>query len=515
MEQREHERVAKELDRILADTTPSELEKIKEDSRALKQLQEEIEYVSCLPTLGLGDIPPSVQRVEASASYSSVPATCYSQQTSGIFYFMGAAGCGLLPKNRIPLLPFFCHAFTQIGTSLHDYTEMARRIDAYTGGMSLSCHARTGFENTAGCVPFITINGKCLVRNQDKMFDIIQELLCDFSFSDLARLKSLFLEYQAGLESMVLQNGHRLAMSLASRNFSISTALNETWSGIHQLQFIKTITQDLTTDKLESVAEELLEIGGVLFTKNNFKIAFIGEDPAISAAASTISSLHKRLEQRPASSTLPHGFGPPEIDMPDEIPREGWSTSSAVSFVASAFETVRLEHEDAPALSIISKILRSMYLHREVREKGGAYGGFAVYSLEDGIFYFGSYRDPHIVSTLKVYEGARNFIRSGSYTDEDIKEAVLQVCSEIDKPDPPGPAAKKAYFRKIVSLSDDMRERFKKKLLAITRDQVIYAAEKYFDGPFDRQAVAVISNEDKLKAANKELAQNPLKLFRI
>jgi Zn-dependent M16 (insulinase) family peptidase len=60
-----------------------------------------------------------------------------------------------------------------------------------------------------------------------------------------------------------------------------------------------------------------------------------------------------------------------------------------------------------------------------------------------------------------------------------------------------------------------MRERFKEKLLGMTRDQVINAAEKYFAGIPDRQAVAVISNENKLNEANEELAQNPLKLFRI
>jgi Zn-dependent M16 (insulinase) family peptidase len=60
-----------------------------------------------------------------------------------------------------------------------------------------------------------------------------------------------------------------------------------------------------------------------------------------------------------------------------------------------------------------------------------------------------------------------------------------------------------------------MRERFKEKLLGMTRDQVINAAEKYFTDSPDRQAVAVISNEGKLNTANKELAQNPLKLFRI
>jgi hypothetical protein len=164
---------------------------------------------------------------------------------------------------------------------------------------------------------------------------------------------------------------------------------------------------------------------------------------------------------------------------------------------------------------VISKILRSLYLHREIREKGGAYGGFAVYNTEDGLFCFASYRDPHIVSTLDVYDDARTFIRSGNYSNEDIKEAILQVCSEIDKPDPPGSAARKAFFRKIVSLSDDMREQFKEKLLALTRKQVIIVAEKYFDDSNEKQAVAVISSKAGLKAANEKLTGNPLKLFRI
>jgi hypothetical protein len=201
--------------------------------------------------------------------------------------------------------------------------------------------------------------------------------------------------------------------------------------------------------------------------------------------------------------------------MNNEILREGWSTSTAVSFVALTFETVRMAHADAPALAVISKILRSMYLHREIREKGGAYGGFALYSPEDGLFCFASYRDPHIVATLKAFEGAARFARGGDYSDEDVKEAILQVCSEIDKPDPPGPAARKAFYRKIVSLSDEIRSQFKSKLLSLTRRDVRRAAKKYFAAPSGQQAVAVVSSEDKLKEANQQLADKPLKLFQI
>ncbi len=519
LEQQENERVAAELDRIRADMSRSTLEQIIEDAKTLKQLQESREDTSCLPTLELAEIPPSVQSVKETDSYPQVPATCYKQPTAGIFYFAAAAGVGSLTKKLVPLVPFFCYALPRVGTSVRNYTEMAQLIDRYTGGIELSSHARTCFDKTGGCLPFISFGGKCLVRNQDKMFDIIEELLCKFDFSDLVRLKSLLLEFRAGLESMVVHNGHRLAISLASRSFSTASALGETWHGIHQLQTIKGITDDLADDKLKSIANDLSLIGNTIFTGNKLKIALIGEDQDIIGASLPIASLQKGLVQDANSGSdfikATDGFRPPKTEHDHEIPGEGWSTSSAVSFVASTFETVRMKHADAPALAVISKLLRSMYLHREIREKGGAYGGFAIYNSEDGLFCFASYRDPHIVSTLKAYDGASIFIRSGNYTDEDIKEAILQVCAEIDKPDPPGPAARKAFYRKIVSLSDKARIRFKKKLLTLTRNQVKKVAEKYFAQNRIKKGVAVISGEEKLKEANKKLADNPLKLYRI
>ena len=174
-----------------------------------------------------------------------------------------------------------------------------------------------------------------------------------------------------------------------------------------------------------------------------------------------------------------------------------------------------MTHADGPALAVISKILRSLFLHREIREKGGAYGGFAIYNPEDGLFGFGSYRDPHIVATLEAYVAASEFIRGGSYSEEDIKEAVLQVCSEIDKPDPPGPAARKAFYRKIVSLSDDIRTQFKTRLLRLNRGAIRQAADKYFGTQCEHGSVAVISNKAKLKEANQQLADQPLKLSQI
>ncbi len=60
-----------------------------------------------------------------------------------------------------------------------------------------------------------------------------------------------------------------------------------------------------------------------------------------------------------------------------------------------------------------------------------------------------------------------------------------------------------------------MRIRFKTELLSLTRSQVMQAAEKYFDRKDTQKAVAVVSGEDKLTAANEKLVGSPLKLYRI
>ncbi len=507
---KENDRVRAELDRIKNELPPSDIDRIKQDAAALLQLQQTEEDISCLPTLGRRDIPPSVPSIAASLTDKAIQTTLYDQATSGIFYFAAAAGSGALPDDLIPLAPFYCYAMSRMGSALRDYAAMARRIDAYTGGIGLSTHARTRFDGPGECLPFVSFNAKCLNRNQDRMFNIIQELLHQADFSDLTRLKNLLLEYRAGLESMVIHNGHRLAISLASRNLSSTRRLSEAWNGVHQLQTIKGLADGIDDDNLQALSLKLAAIGKVLFTRQSVQMALIGEGPMLTDARSEVHSLYSGFED-----SLEDGFKAPAISPDGENIREGWSTSSTVSFVAQAFKAVRMEHEDAAALSVISKILRSMYLHREIREKGGAYGGFALYSPEDGLFCLASYRDPHIVSTLAAFDQAADFIRSGNFAEEDVNEAILQVCSEIDKPDPPGPAARKAFYRNIISLTDDMRAQYKRRLLSLTRQQVIQAAEKYFDGDDESRAVAVISGEDKLKAANKALSAKPLKLNRI
>jgi hypothetical protein len=509
MAEHEERRVAAELGKIRQTLTAAEIEKLRQDAEALQRRQEAQESVDCLPTLERRDIPPEVERVAESRVDRERSVTYFEQPTSGIVYIAAAAGCGGLDPALNRLVPFFCHAFSRIGTTRRDYTEMARRIDAVTGGLGLAANPRTGFDGAGACIPFVSLTAKSLARNLAPLFDLLSELLGCYDVSDIPRLKNLLLEYRSGLESMVVHNGHRLAMSLAARRFSAARALSEEWSGVHQLKTIKALADGPADADLMRLSDDMGRLGGRILHRSNFNLAVIGETDAVRQAQTPAGELAAGLPAGEAAGVASGETAPVSTRI-----REGWSTASAVNFVAAAFPAVRMEHEDAAALAVIAKLLRSLYLHREIREKGGAYGGFALYNPEDGTFSLASYRDPRIVETLEVFQASAGFISGGSFNDTDVKEAILQVCSEIDKPDPPGPAARKAFFRKIIRLSDELREGFKQRLIALTRGEVLAAAERYFGGGLQHCSVAVIGGEESLRAANVRLAE-PLEMHQI
>ncbi len=509
MAEREARREREKLEHLRRELGADAVEQLRRDADALRRLQEADEPLDCLPTLEREDIPPDVEKITEAEADPRRPVSYFEQATSGIAYVAAAADCSGLPEPLIGWVPFFCHAFSRMGTARRNYSEMARRIDAFTGGVGLSANPRTGFGDSGRCLPLVALTSKSLVRNLDPMFDILAELLGESVFSDAGRLKTLLLEYRAGLEAMIVHNGHRLAMSLAARRFSRARALSEDWSGIHQLKDVKRLLEDLSDERLAGLASDLARVGATVWDRSRFQMAVIGERDAVARAGDLVASTLNAIGPGTAES-----LAGPENGFPGDRLREGWSTESAVNFVAAAFPTVRLEHTDSAALAVMAKLLRSLYLHREIREKGGAYGGFALYNSEDGVFSLASYRDPHIAATLNVFDGAFGFLRAGGFSETDIKEAILQVCSEIDKPDPPGPAARKAFFRRVIGLSDEIRERFKQRLIGLRRREVTAVAERYFGVGLSQCSVAVIGSEEKLREANAKLPE-ALELYKI
>ena len=93
--------------------------------------------------------------------------------------------------------------------------------------------------------------------------------------------------------------------------------------------------------------------------------------------------------------------------------REFISIPTQTNSVVRTVKTVPYDHVDAAPLVLLSQVLSLGYLHREIREKGGAYGGGAAANVGGGTFTFSSYRDPNQAETLRAFDNAVAWAASG------------------------------------------------------------------------------------------------------
>ena len=156
---------------------------------------------------------------------------------------------------------------------------------------------------------------------------------------------------------------------------------------------------------------------------------------------------------------------------------------------------------------------RSGYLHREIREKGGAYGGLASCNIEGGLFSLLSYRDPHILRTLSVYDDAIDWAVRGDFNDEAIKEAQLSVFADLDRPLSPGSRGMHEFANNRQGLTLEKRQQLRQQILNITRAEICAAAKRHL-AENSLKVDSIVSSEEMLTNANAEL-KNKIKLKRI
>lgn len=497
------------LQTMLANLSDAEIARIKADSATLEILQNTEEDLSALPALTKNDIPVPVPVMYKDDFDYKSNAAFYYQNTSEITYITTVAGLQNVDPTLYPLLPFFGLSFTKMGTRGKSHEEMARALNKYTGATSASVSVYNDMRYDENPLPLLVLDTKALLRNQDNMFELLDELLHEQTFADLSRLEILLKEYHAALEAGILRNGHAMAIALSARGLSQTKAFSEIFGGVHQYLYIQDLCRNLSEAKLENIAANLKKIYESLYFNTNFKFACVNTKEVCELA---------RMHLRASYAKFPHksavGFESlREHPLRTHI-NEGWITTTTVAFNAASQKCVTYKHPDAPVLAVIAKLLKSIYLHREIREKGGAYGGLASFSSESGVFSMASYRDPHVAETFAVFDKARHYLTVETFDENDVTDAILQVASDLGKPHTPSAMARLAFMCEVTGLTDANRQAFKQGVLDTNKEKIVNVAAKYFaDGnPVNR---AAISNREKLQQANAILGANALELHNI
>ncbi len=143
-----------------------------------------------------------------------------------------------------------------------------------------------------------------------------------------------------------------------------------------------------------------------------------------------------------------------------------------------------------------------MTLHSAVRERGGAYGAGAVCNALSGNFYFYSYRDPHIASTLEAFDQAVEEVILGHFDEEDLKEAKLEMIQAVDTPISPGSRGDLAYGWMREGRSMEIRQAFRNKIISMKPEDVQRAVKEHILPNMQKGAAIVFAGRELIEKEN-------------
>ncbi|XP_064598150.1 presequence protease, mitochondrial-like [Liolophura sinensis] len=466
--------------------------------KELLEKQMKQEDISCLPTLKISDISPKIIaepfeiiQSECAPPAESLPIYLCEQPTNGVTYFRGLASMASLSPELKPYVPLFCYIITKMGAGIYDYMELSKQIDLCSGGLSASVHLSESPDQPGQFQDGILLSSFALERNFERMLQLWTEIFnrpnLHGSPKNMERLTTLIRMSASELAASLSGSGHAYAMTHSASTLTAASKLREQFSGISQVSLMKRVAEAENQSKL---IDHLEELAHKLLQKSNFRFALNTSGPAMRKSVRQfqdfLSSLPGEKIRGKRTKVEQTVFEPSSCKTHIELP-------FPVNYVSESFQGVHYTHEDYARLSILSRLLSAKFLHREIREKGGAYGSGAV--CRSGLFSFFSYRDPNSLKTLDVFKQSVDWALDGKFTDADIDEAKLSMFQQIDKPVPPGSKGL-TYFTQGVS--DEMRQRNRDKLFAVSREEVMDVTARYLVPGHKLNSVTFLGPENEV-----------------
>ena len=496
------------LSRLEAGLSGGEREHILAEADRFRRFQlapDSPEAAATLPTLRRTDLKREIERIpcEERQEAGGVPRLLlHDIFTNGIVYLDACVPLADLTERQSLLLPFFAKAVCGCGLPGRSYSEVSLDLFRLTGGFSAVLDAGGIAGRPGAHARHLVFRTRCLQDSLGQAVDLVANLLGRADFRDLARIRDLVLEHRNSLKAALVPSGHLFASLRAGSMISASVAVEEQWKGVTQLAFVQDISADIDT-VLSSLAGELEAIRAAVLRSGNLIVNATAPGECFSAIASAAMDLASRLPGREAAGAqAPASKGQDLVS----VRGESLSTTSAVGFAAQAIPGFRYEDPRSGLAAVLGHLLTTGYLWEKVRMEGGAYGVFAYPRNLDGLFLFGSYRDPKIGPSLKAYRESLRAAGRGGLDEAEVEQALIGTIGNEDRPLDPAKRDFASLQRNLHGLTDGMRQARRDALLAVNAASLAEAASQLLAG-WDRGACAAIAGKEALAEAARDVPE--------
>ncbi|CAN6660880.1 presequence protease, mitochondrial [Trichomonascus vanleenenianus] len=426
-----------------------------------------------LPTLTSEDLSSQEPSIEVQKHQGN---TIFVRETNtrGLIYTSITKDMSHLPIELLPVMSLFATALSNVGTKSHTAAELENLIRLHTGGVDASIstmgHAQAPFESSS---LKLNLSGTSVEEKSKYLFDFFQQYLLEANFDNVEKLSQLIQSSASNAMADLSHSGHSYAVRHASAAVTPKKRLDELLNGMEQVFHIKMLAEKSPEQLGDFIMPKLKKIADIASSRSSW-ISGVTYSPSPDTLSANVGHFNNFL------STLKQQDSPDVHNLnklnPLHATQSYFKMPFGVSYVGGALKGAAYDHKDSAALKILSSLLTHKHLHPEIREKGGAYGGGAIYSSLDGLFQLYSYRDPHPSNTISVVKSCGDWVLGTQFTDRDLLAAKLYVFQALETPI--APKAEIAY-EYLYGLTNEMRQKKREDLLRVTLDDVKRVAEKY------------------------------------
>lgn len=444
-----------------------------EQALLVEQNRTNTEDLSCLPTVHVKDIPRRPERVATrDEMVDGMPTQWREAPTNGLTYFRAIKTWNNLSEDLRELIPLFTDSIMRLGTKTMTMEELEDLIKLKTGGLSVGYHSAPSPTDFYQASEGIIFTGMALDRHVPDMFAILHRLVLETDFDSpkaSLRIRQLLQSSADGVVNDIASSGHRFALGFAESGLTPTAWLRQQVAGLSQVKLVTRLAGRPESDKLEDVISKLKRIQAFALTSGDMRAA-ITCDPE--STHDNLQSLRRFMAELPTGASTgtdaPKRFGTDRktfFPLPYQVYYGGLSVP-----------TVPYTAPESAALQILAQLLTHKYLHHEIREKGGAYGGGASCKALDGLFGFYSYRDPNPQNTEKIMRNAGRWAVDKEWTGRDLEEAKISVFQNVDAPKE---VNQEGMAKFLSGVTEEMKQKKREQLLDVTQGQVKEAAQRY------------------------------------
>lgn len=480
-----------------------EIDKLVAETKELIDFQNKSdspEALATIPILELSDINPNA------IFYSAVPKNINGIKllhkedfTNGIIYTRLFFDLSVLPEDRIQYASLLSNILASLDTKNFTFSDLDREIKSSSGGIYTYITSYLENENDDKLIPKFVVGAKSTTTKVDRLFKLLNEILCNTQFTDTTRIRILLNQYLVQVETSFKNNGNNLALLRFRSYLTKSGMFDEMNSGYEYYLFLKDIVKEFESNP-NKIISELVKVSSLLFNTNNLVIGITCDNNDYKIFSKNLKILTDDMKREIPTRYI--------WTLEPEKKNEGFQTASKIQFVYSGYNLKKLGYEMNGKYNVMNRFISFEWLFQQIRVVGGAYGG-GSFIMPNGDFIFRSFRDPKLSETLINIKNTPKFIKEFNVDDKTITKYIIGSISLIDNPasvSQRGDIAFSNYFTKK-TVEDANKERHE--MLQTTKNDLIEFS-KIIQEILDQQVILVYGNDQKIEE-NKDIFKTLVK----